>query len=632
MKKYVPLILVLFIFSCGGNKKNESKQSFDKKSIVPKDTQTSAKDGGYGFEEIYKDLGYETYILPEEDYKYFGSTEAVKGGHLKHIRGRFPATMRVLGQHYNYAENIDIIIPLCYQTLLGTHPVTLDYMPGLATHWKVSEDKMQMWFRINPDARFSDGEEVTAEDVVASWDIRMDETILMPSTQLVYGKLEKPEILGKYIITVKAKTLNWRNLLYFSGMSILPEHYLKDLDGTAYLEEYNMKMLPGSGPYIIKDEDIINQESFSLTRLDNWWAKDEKTSKNLYNFDRITISVVKDNEALMYEKFKKGESDFYQVTKPSRWIDETDFEAVQNGWIQKRRVHSSAPAGTWGYAFNMRKWPFDDKRVRYAFSYLYDREKLNKEILYNEYTIINSLYSGSVYENPGNEKFNFNPQKAIKLLKEAGYKNRNSNGILVHEDSGRPLSFSIDIRKPSEYRVTPMQQILKQYGIDMQIKFIDATTRWKNLMDRNFTIDFQAWGGLVFPNPETSIKSTLADKKNNNNITGFKNDRVDELLDLYDVEFDQNRRIEIIREIDGIYSDIHPAAWGMSRLVPERLLYWNKFGYPDYMLTKYSGSYSDILIHWWFDDSNSADLTEAIEANSNLPVGDIEHTYWKDLK
>ena len=457
-------------------------------------------------------------------------------------------------------------------------------MPGLATHWKISEDRMQMWFRINPDARFSDGEEVTAEDVVASWDIRMDETILMPSTQLVYGKLEKPEILGKYIITVKAKTLNWRNLLYFGGMSILPEHYLKDLDGTAYLEEYNMKMLPGSGPYVIKDEDIINQESFALTRLDNWWAKNEKTSKNLYNFDRITISVVKDNEALMYEKFKKGESDFYQVTKPSRWVDETDFEAVQKGWIQKRRVHSSAPAGTWGYAFNMRKWPFDDKRVRYAFSYLYDREKLNKEILYNEYTIINSLYSGSVYENPSNEKFNFNPKKAIELLEESGYKNRNSNGILIHEESGRPLSFSIDIRKTSEYRVTPMQQILKQYGIDMQIKFIDATTRWKNLMDRNFTIDFQAWGGLVFPNPETSIKSSLADKKNNNNITGFKNDRVDQLLDLYDVEFDQNKRIEIIREIDGIYSDIHPAAWGMSRLVPERLLYWNKFGYPDYML------------------------------------------------
>ena len=151
-----------------------------------------------------------------------------------------------------------------------------------------------MWFRINPDARFSDGEEVTAEDIVASWDIRMDETILMPSTQLVYGKLERPEILGKYLITVKAKTLNWRNMLYFGGMSILPEHYLKDLDGTAYLEEYNMKMLPGSGPYIIKDEDIINQESFTLTRQENWWAKDERTAKYLFNFDLISSGIVSD--------------------------------------------------------------------------------------------------------------------------------------------------------------------------------------------------------------------------------------------------------------------------------------------------------------------------------------------------
>ena len=631
MKIYISLLLVLFI-SCGEDKKIDNNKTPSIVNVVEKDNSTPAKEGGYGFEDIYKTLGYETYEIKEDDLVFFGSPKAKKGGHLKHIRGRFPATMRVLGQHYNYAENIDIIIPLCYQTLLRTHPVTLEYMPGLATHWKISEDKMQMWFRINPDARFSDGEEVTAEDIVASWDIRMDETILMPSTQLVYGKLERPEILGKYLITVKAKTLNWRNMLYFGGMSILPEHYLKDLDGTAYLEEYNMKMLPGSGPYIIKDEDIINQESFTLTRLENWWAKDESTAKNLFNFDKITISVVKDNEALMYEKFKKGESDFFQVTKPSMWIDETDFESINKGWIQKRRVHSSAPAGTWGYAFNMRKWPFNDKKVRYAFSYLYDREKLNSEILYNEYTIINSLYSGSVYENPNNEKFKFNPEKAMRLLKEAGYENRNSEGILIHNDSGRPLSFNIDIRKPSEYRVTPMQQILKQYGIDMQIKFIDATTRWKNLMDRNFTIDFQAWGGLVFPNPETSIKSTLADKKNNNNITGFKNDRVDELLDLYDVEFDQQKRIELIREIDGIYSDVHPAAWGMSRLVPERLLFWNKFGFPEYMLTKYSGNYSDILVHWWFDDESKKELEEAMNKNVNLDIGNIEHTYWKDMK
>ena len=185
--------------------------------------------------------------------------------------------------------------------------------------------------------------------------------------------------------------------------------------------------------------------------------------------------------------------------------------------------------------------------------------------------------------------------------------------------------------KPSEYRVTPMQQILKEYGIDMQIKFVDSTTRWKNLMDRNFTVDFQGWGGLVYPNPETSFKSSLADQKNNNNVVGLKSERIDNLLPLYDTEFDHAKRVEIIQEIDGIVSDIHPSAWGLSREPPARLLYWDKFGYPDYMLTKYGGRFEDILYHWWFDPEKDKTLQNAMKNNKSIPLGETEHTFWKDL-
>ena len=630
MKKISILAISLILMNCGSENNKSSSGSRGSYQLAPKDVSTPAEEGGYGFEKVAKGMGFVTYEYSEQDYQYYGSDSAKKGGHLKFTLGRFPATFRALGQYHNYTENYYILNALCYESLLSSHPVTLERTPGLASHWKISDDKMEFWFRINPDARWSDGEEVTAEDIVASYDIRMDETILMPSTQITYGKIERPEVVSKYIVKVKSKNLNWRNMLYFGGMVILPEHYLKDLDGTAYLEEYNFKMLPGTGPYLINDDDIINQESYTLTRREDWWGKNERTNRNLYNFDRITINVVKDNPALQYEKMKKGESDFFEVMKPSMWVDETNFEATNMGWIQKKRVHSKSPAGTWGYAFNMRKWPFNDKRVRYAFSYLYDRDKFNKEILYNEYTPINSLYSGSEYENPNNIKYEFSPDKAVSLLEKAGYQERNSDGFLVHNETKKVLSFTIEVNKSIDYRVTPMQQILKEYGIDMQIKFIDRTTRWKNLMDRNFTIDFEAWGGLIYPNPETGYKSSLADQKNNNNIYGFKSDRVDELLPIYDTEFDHKKRVEIIQEIDSIITESRHSALGLSREPPIRLLFWNKFGYPEYMLSKYGGRSEDILYNWWFDDKKSEQLKKAMDLNTSMDIGDMNHTFWKD--
>ena len=98
-------------------------------------------------------------------------------------------------------------------------------------------------FRINPDARWWDGMPVTSDDVIATWDLRMDETILAPSDQITYGKFERPIAKSKYIVSVKAKTVNWRNFLYFSTSMVLhPYHILKDLDGTSFLEEYTFSL------------------------------------------------------------------------------------------------------------------------------------------------------------------------------------------------------------------------------------------------------------------------------------------------------------------------------------------------------------------------------------------------------
>ena len=588
---------------------------------------TSAENGGYGFEEIAESLGYETYVWSEKDGTFFGDPNAVKGGTLQYIHSSFPRTMRIIGQNSSQMINSRIIERLCYEALLGQHPATLEFVPGLATHWYISDDKLTFKYRINPDARWADGKPIVAEDIVATWDLRMDETILMPSEQLSFGKFERPVAESKYIVSVKAKTVNWRNFLYFSGMAILPNHILKDLDGTAYLEEYAFSMVTNSGPYAIPEDKIRNQESFILERRDDYWAADDPFSKHMYNFDKIKVSIVKDNTALEYEKFKKGEQDFYTVNQARRWVEETDYESINMGWVQKQRVFSERPAGTSGYFFNMRTWPFDDKRIRYAFTYLYDRIKMNREMYYNEYGYMNSMYAGSVYENPNNNPFLPDPEKAVALLSQAGYSQRNEEGWLVHNETGRVLSFELSLPKSYEYMATPVQQMLKEYGMDMQIKFVDYNTMIKNVNERNFQVAMLAYGGLIYPNPETSLKSELADQNDNNNVWGFKNDRVDELLPEYDTCFDQERRIEIVREIDGIFSDVHPTAFSIVRNY-QRILYWDKFGFPEWMFTRFQGDYWDMFRYWWMDDKKAERLKNAKDSGEKLPQAEMDMMFW----
>ena len=119
----------------------------------------------------------------------------------------------------------------------------------------------------------------------------------------------------------------------------------------------------------------------------------------------------------------------------------------------------------------------------------------------------------------------------------------------------------------------------------------------------------------------------LAHVPNNNNITGFKDRRVDELLAQYDKEFDQKKRIAIIQEIDGILANSYQYILGWDAPF-QRIAYWNKFGQPEGYLSRI-GDYREIPTLWWLDPKKDADLRRALGDDSvNLPVGQTEVRYW----
>jgi microcin C transport system substrate-binding protein len=366
-----------------------------------------------------------------------------------------------------------------------------------------------------------------------------------------------------------------------------------------------------------------------LTRRRDWWAEDESWGRNTYNFGKVRWIVIRDEE-LEYEQFKRGDLEWFRVARAQQWVEELPREAViQNGWVKMRKIWNKAPQGFSGLAFNQRVKPFDDRRVRLAFAHLFNRERLIEKLFYNEYEPVNSTEPGRDWgAGDTNPMIHFDPGRAAALLAEAGYKQRGSDGYLVGPD-GKRFEVTFQYGLPTFERIwLVVRDDYEAAGIKFNLELIDASTLIKKVSELQFTIHFQGWNALLFPNPETAFRSDLADLPQNNNITGFKSERVDELLKLYNRALDRAEQKRIVREIDQIVCAEHPYAFGWYAQY-HRILYWDWFGHPDAYVTRIGQvPENDMLLLWWWDPERLAATEKARAEGTKLPQGQVEVRPW----
>lgn len=559
-----------------------------------------------------------------------GDPRAIRGGTFSLYTPDWPATLRMTGKDWNSTVNYTIK-SLCYESLLSLNSTTLEWTPALATHWQISEDKSVYRYRLNPKARFSDGSEVTAQDVVASYKLLMDPTLLDPSSQMTFAKFQEPVAVSKYIVEVKVKEPNWRNFIYFSGsaLAIFPAKHVS-IKGSEYLEKYQFAYVPGSGPYEVRPEDIKTGESITLRRRASYWDDANPAGAGTGNFDAITYVIVKDPQ-LAYEKVKKGEIDYYQIPKAQWWAEELPkVEAVQRGLLVRRKFYTDAPSGVSGLALNMRRAPLDDVRVRKALSHLIDRPTMIEKLFFNEYVPLKSYHPGGAYENPSNEMVQYDEVAAVELLEQAGWTQVNKDGYRVKD--GKELAFTVQYASPlSERSLTVYQEACKRAGVKLELQLLTPAARWKNIRQKEYDISEQPWGGLFFPNPETSFHSRLAKEVDNNNVTSFADPRVDELCAKYDLSYDINERIAIVREIDSIVFNAHPYVLEWYNPA-QRVVYWNRFSMPAWGTSRISDS-DDMFLTWWVDPQKDAELAAAkADPAGKMEAPEVEFRYWPEYR
>ena len=555
--------------------------------------------------------------------------EPVKGGIIRASMPNWPENIRAYGAGSNHQYN-QIFYNLCYESLCGLNYDTLEFEPSLAKSWTVSDDKMKLTFQLDPAARWSDGQSVTAADVIATHKLIMDDTLLAPMTKQSLSKMKAPVATSPHTIEVQCIEKHWRNFIAFSTLIILPAHEIDSITGAEYRKRYNFKYTATTGPYIVHDEDIKENESLTLSRRKDYWAIDHPHNKGLYNFDKITFLVVRDRR-LAFDKTRKGELDFHAIYTAKWWVEDLsdDYPPIRKGHLVRQKVFTKEPLGIQGLAFNMRKPPLDDVRVRKALGHLFDRRTMIDKFAYGEYFPLKSYYPNGDSENEENKMVEFDLKAGMDLLAEADWTERGGDGILRKD--GNRLSFVLSYNtKGLEKYYTTYKEAAKKAGVEIKLQLMTPETLWKNVNeDRRFEIASMAWGAIVFPEPKANYKSAMADAKGSNNIVGFKNPKADEIIARYDKEFDRIKRIELLRELDGVLFNEHPYALAWSS-PNQRLLYWNKFGRPKTGLPKYI-DWEAVFSTWWIHPEKERILNEVLDSGDAVaPIPPLELHPWRD--
>ncbi|HET8729987.1 MAG TPA: extracellular solute-binding protein [Moraxellaceae bacterium] len=486
-------------------------------------------------------------------------------------------------------------------------------------------DKSWIIFHLNPAARFSDGQPVTADDVVFTFNtIRKDGD---PRYKAYYADVTKVEALDSRRVRFSFRDGRNPELQMIVGqLAILPRHYWEKHD----FNSTSMDAPVGSGPYVI--DHIDNGRSISYRRNPNYWGANLPVNRGRNNFDRITYLYYRDRTVSM-EGFKAGQFDLRVESKAKSWAVDYEFPAVKAGNVKKLMLPNENPAAMQGFAFNLRRPLFQDVRVRQALGLAYDFEWANKTLFYGAYTRTKSYFDnselaargtpsreelailepfrsqlppavfGPVVEPPktdGSGNIRGNLMQAQQLLAAAGWQIRDGK---LTDKSGHPFTFEmLNIQPEMERVIVPFAQNLARLGITMKIRTVDVTQYTERLRRFDFDMIIDVKPQSLSPGNEQRgfWTSRFADQPGSPNRMGLKNPVVDALVDLIITAPDREQLVFRTRALDRVLLAGYYVI-PQYHISADRVAYWDFFERP-----AVKPKYASGLDTWWVNPQKQA--------------------------
>ncbi len=566
------------------------------------------------------------------DFKHFSyvNPDAPKGGRLSTTPTQGSSSFDSFNPFILKGNTPNGLTGLLFDSLLASPGDEHGAGYGLIAHSvELAEDKKSVTFYMRPEAKFSDGTPLTAEDSVFS--ITTLKTKGHPFYKNLLRDVVKGEALDRHTVRFEFQGTNVRDLpLLVGGLPVFSKAYYSKVDFT----KTTLKEAPlGSGPYILSKFDA--NKFVTYKRREDYWAKDLPVNVGTNNFDEITYNYYKDRSASLIG-FAGGEYDLREEFTSKQWATGYQFPAVEDGRVKLVVLPDKNPSGTQGWFFNTRRKKFSDPIVREALGYTFDFEWTNKNLFYSQYKRTVSYFENSemkavgkpsadelallepfkaklppsVFEEPvlppvfdGSGRNRKKLGQAHKLLQKAGFKLVNGQRL---DAEGKPFTVSFMRFAPAFDRILlPIVKNMKALGIDAKIEPVDPAQY--ELRRKNFDYDMLSMRMRMSGTPGIELfnmfHSRAATANGSFNVAGIVDPTVDSLISTVNNAKSRQELTTAVRALDRVlragyywipnwYKGAHSIA------------YWDKFGRPE-KKPPYSRG---IVSLWWVDKDKAAKL------------------------
>lgn len=536
-----------------------------------------------------------------------------------------PYTMRG-----NIAPGIDLLIE---SLATGSSDEPASMYGLLADDIAVAPDGLSVTFHLNPRARFSNGDPVTAADVKYSFDTLKSKQAA-PQFAAYFADIARAVIVDPATVRFEFRRSNRELPLIAAGVPVFSRKWGLRADGTRIpFDQLAFEQPIGSGQYLIERYD--NGRNITYRRNPAYWGADLPVRVGTHNFERIVYKLYGDGVTRL-EAFKAGEYDVLVENIARNWVRHDVGKRFDSGELIKREFRQHNGAGMQGFMLNLRRPLFRDARVRQALDLAFDFEWLNRQLFYGGYTRLDSYFAdtdlqatgmpgpgelalleplrahldpavfGPMVAQPNTDppsSLRANLLKARALLAQAGWTYRDG---ALRNARGEPFTFEIldDAGSAFEPVVAAYQRNLAKLGIYARFRTADYALLQKRMDAFDYDMTTIRYLGVQVPGAEqfSRYSSKFADEPGSDNVIGLKSPAVDALLQALGAAQTREQLVDAARALDRVLMHGYYAIpqWYSTT---HRVAYKRTLGYPQTLPLYYSAE-GWVVSTWWVKPGN----------------------------